>query len=73
LVLRLEVDLQRRLDERGMEASWPTLIRNLVQVQAVRVELGGKTYILRTDLQDSTHQAFEAAGMRPPSPMTMMV
>ena len=72
LALRLEVDLQRRLDERGVEASWPTLMRNLAQVQAVRVELGGKTYLLRTDLQGAAHQAFQAAGMRPPSPVTMM-
>jgi transposase len=72
LALRLEVDLQRRLDERGVEASWPTLMRNPAQVQAVRVELGGKTYLLRTDLQGSAHQAFQAAGMRPPSPVTMM-
>jgi len=72
LALRLEVDLQRRLDECGVKASWPTLMRNLVQVQAVRVESGGKTYLLRTDLQGSSHQAFQAAGMRPPSPATMM-
>jgi len=73
LALRLEVDLQRRLDERGVEASWPKLMRNLAQVQAVRVELGGKTYLLRTDLEGSAHQAFKAAGVRPPSPVTMMV
>jgi len=72
LALRLEVDLQRRLEERGVEASWPTLMRDLAQVQAVRVELGGKTYLLRTDLQGSAHQAFQAAGLRPPSPVTMM-
>ncbi|MCX6564188.1 MAG: hypothetical protein NTU60_11385 [Candidatus Aminicenantes bacterium] len=29
LALRLEVDFQRRLDERGVKASWPTLMRNL--------------------------------------------
>ncbi|MGB7295565.1 MAG: hypothetical protein WBC70_08235 [Candidatus Aminicenantales bacterium] len=72
LALRLEVDLQRRLEERGVEASWPTLMRDLTQVQAVRVELGGKTYLLRTDLQGSAHQAFQAAGLRPPSPVTMI-
>lgn len=70
LALRLEVDLQRRLDERGVEASWPTLMRDLAQVQAIRVESGGKTYLLRTDLRASVHQAFQAAGLRPPSPAT---
>ena len=72
LALRLEVDLQRRLDELGVEVSWPTLMRDLAQVQAVRVESGGKTYLLRTDLRGLAHQAFQAAGLRPPSPATMV-
>lgn len=72
LALRLEVDLQRRLEERAVDVSWPTLMRDLEQVQAVRVELDGKTYILRTDLQGAAHQGFQAAGVRPPSPVTMI-
>lgn len=70
LALRLEVDLQRRLEERGIEVSWPTLMRDLGQVQAVRVELDGRDYLLRTDLKGVSHQIFAAAGVRPPSPVT---
>ena len=33
LALRLEVDLQRRLDEYGVAASWPDLMRDLAQVE----------------------------------------
>ena len=72
LALRLEVDLQRRLDEKAVETSWPTLMRDLSEVRAARVEFGVKTYLLRTDLQGSSHQAFQAAGVRPPSPVTMV-
>jgi len=72
LALRLEVDLQRRLEEKGVETSWLTLMRDLSEVRAVRVELGGKTYLLRTDLQGSAFEAFQAAGVRPPSPVTIM-
>lgn len=70
LALRLEVDLQQRLDERGVEVSWPDLMRDLSQVQAVEVELDGRRYRLRTDLRGVAGQAFSAARLRPPSPVT---
>ena len=55
LALRLEVDLQRRLEERG-EVSWPDLMRDLGQVQSVLVELDGQRYQLRTDMVGTAHQ-----------------
>lgn len=70
LALRLEVDLQRRLEERGAEVSWPDLMRDLKQVQAVALELDGRLYRLRTDLAGAAHQAFAAAGVRPPPTVT---
>jgi hypothetical protein len=70
LALRLEVDLQQRLDERQAKVSWPDLMRDLGQVQSVAVELDGHRYQLRTDLVGTAHQAFAAAGVRPPSPVT---
>jgi len=66
LALRLEVDLQRRLDEKGVEASWPDLMRDLAQVQAVQIVLDGRSYRVRTDLTGSAHAAFAATGVRPP-------
>ena len=72
LALRLEVDLKRRLDEKKIEGSWPDLMRDLAQVQAVHVELDGHQYLLRTDLKGVAHQAFVAAGVRPPSPVTLL-
>jgi len=67
LALRLEVDLQRRLDKAEVEVSWPDLMRDLAQVQAVTVDLDGKRYRLRTDLRGAAGKAFAAAGVRPPS------
>jgi hypothetical protein len=67
LALRLEVDLQRRLEERRVEVSWPDLMRDLAQVQSVDVEVDGKRYRLRTDLAGHAHEAFLAAGVRPPT------
>jgi hypothetical protein len=72
LALRLEVDLQKRLDEHNVEVSWPTLMRDIGKVQAVKVEMGGQSYLLRTDLEGAAHKAFLAAGVRPPSSVTFL-
>jgi arginine repressor len=66
LALRLEVDLQRALDERGVEVPWPDLMGDLRQLQAVRITMDGKKYLIRTDLAGNAHQAFLAAGVKIP-------
>jgi hypothetical protein len=66
LALRLEVDLQIRLDERRIATSWPDLMRDLARVQAVVLDLDGTRYRLRTELPGKAHEAFAAAGIRPP-------
>jgi DDE family transposase len=70
LALRLEVDLQRRLDERGVEVAWPDLMRDLADVRAVELTLDGQRYHLRTELPGHAFEAFAAAGVRPPSLVT---
>ncbi len=70
LALRLEVDLQRRLDERQVDISWPDLMRDLTEVRAVDLTLDGQRYRLRTDLRGSAYHAFAAAGVRPPALVT---
>jgi transposase len=72
LALRLEVDLQRRLDERQVEASWPDIMRDLEQVNAVEVTLDEQRYRLRTELRGHASAAFQAAGVRPPSVLTSL-
>ena len=70
LALRLEVDLQRRLDARGCTVSWPELMLDLNQVQSVDLDLEGQRYRLRTDLAGSAFAAFAAAKVRPPALVT---
>jgi transposase len=72
LALRLEVDLQQRLEEREVKVSWPELRRDLKQVQSVHLELDGQRYPLRTDMIGSAHHALAAAGVRPPSPVSLL-
>jgi len=66
LALRLEVDLQRRLDAADVDCSWPDLMRDLDQVKAVDVTLDGRHYRLRTELRGFASDVFAAAGVRPP-------
>lgn len=72
LALRLEVDLQRRLDAAGVTTPWPDLMRDLAQVHAVVVDLDGQRYRLRTELAGSAHAGFAAAGIRPPNSVTRL-
>jgi hypothetical protein len=72
LALRLEVDLQHRLDDRDVDTSWPDLMRDLAEVRAVDVTLDGKQYRLRTELRGSASLAFNAAGVRPPATLTYL-
>lgn len=70
LALRLEVDLQRRLDEHEVDVSWPDLMRDLDQLKAVELTLDARRYRLRTEFVGATHKAFAAAGVRPPPIVT---
>ena len=72
LALRLEMDLQLRLEKKNAKTPWAELMRDLGQVQAVDVELDGKRYLLRTDLIGAATAAFDAAGVRPPEPVTFL-
>ena len=72
LALRLEVDLQQRLEAREVKVSWPDLMRDLGQVQSVLLDLDGNRYQLRTDLVGAAHQVFVAVGVRPPPTVTAL-
>jgi hypothetical protein len=70
LALRLEVDLQRRMEEKKSDASWPNLMRDLRRVKAVHLEMENKSFTIRTDLPPIASEVFEALGMRPPPRMS---
>ncbi|HEX6113873.1 MAG TPA: IS1634 family transposase [Geminicoccaceae bacterium] len=72
LALRLEVDLQRRLDAKGLAAPWPDLMRDLARLQAVIVDLDGTRYRLRTDCQGLAAKAFQVAGVAIPTAVTAL-
>jgi hypothetical protein len=72
LALRLEVDLQRRLEDKKVDVAWPNLMRDLTNLQAIHLALDGANYIIRTDLERNAHDAFLAAGVRVPQRVTQL-
>jgi hypothetical protein len=67
LALRLEVDLQRRMEDKGKKTPWPDLMRDLKKVKAIHITLDGIPYMVRTDLEGFANDAFLSAGVRVPS------
>jgi hypothetical protein len=72
LALRLEVDLQHRLDAKGLTVPWPDLMRDLARLQAVIVDLDGTRYRLRTDCVGHAATACQAAGVAIPTAVTAL-
>ncbi|MBW1956718.1 MAG: hypothetical protein JRI76_03345 [Deltaproteobacteria bacterium] len=72
LTLRLEVVLHRRLEEKQRRIPWPDLMCDLKQLQAVRFDLDGKQYLIRTGFEGNAYHSFKAAGVRPPSRVTSL-
>ncbi len=72
LALRLEVDLQRRLDAKELAAPWPDLMRDLARVQAAILDLDGTRCRLRTDCVGHAAKAFQAAGVAVPTAVTAL-
>ena len=70
LALRLEIELQRILDEKKIKVSWPEMMTDLERLIAVRLTLDGQQYLVRTDFEGCTHKVFQAVGLKPPNIVT---
>ena len=66
LALVLEASLSRLLKEQKCTASYRQVMNDLEQLRAVRLEARGKAWLYRTELTGCAHDAFRAAGLRPP-------
>jgi len=72
LALMLVIELRRRLKEKGEVPPWPEIIRDLRALQAIKIELDGKSFLLRSDFEGVAHRCFMAAGVKPPPAITQM-
>jgi hypothetical protein len=66
LALRLQVDLSMQLEKKGIDNSWPDLMRALKGLQPAHISLDGRAYRIRTDFEGNAYQAFKAARVQPP-------
>ncbi|MBU2438752.1 MAG: IS1634 family transposase [Acidobacteria bacterium] len=72
LALMLVMELRRRLKAKGEVPAWPEVIRDLRALQAIKLELDGKSFLLRSDFEGSAHRSFMAVGVKPPPVITQM-
>lgn len=65
LALYLMVRLQKKLKKAGVKFMWDEVIRDLEALKAIKLELEGQTYLLRTELRGVANDVFRAVGLRP--------
>lgn len=66
LALVMETTLARLLKENRPEANYAQVLTDLRQVKAALLELSGRPFLLRMELQGQAYDAFQAVGLRPP-------
>src|SRR5512142_207564 len=66
LALVLRQELQARLEERGHELEGADVIGDLDRLQVVEVEQDGKRFLLRSEVQGTCGQVFQAVGVAIP-------
>jgi hypothetical protein len=69
LALVLLDELKRRLAQRGVEAEWADIRRDLLALAEVEVRDGDHWYLLRTALQGVAGKVCQAVGVSLPPPM----
>jgi hypothetical protein len=66
LALVLRQELQARLEARGHDPEWADVICDLDRLQTVEVEQDGKRFLLRSEVQGTCGQVFQAVGVALP-------
>ncbi len=66
LALLLRHELQARLEARGQALEWAEVMQDLERVQYVEVEHTGRRFLLRSELQGTAGQVFQAVGVAAP-------
>lgn len=62
----MESALARMLKDKDTKTSYREVIEDAAQMKAVRVQLDGHAFILRTELIGKAYNAFQVLGIRPP-------
>ncbi len=72
LALLLLIELRGRLREKGEVPSWPGVMRDLRSLQAIKISIDGKSFLLRSEFEGVAYECFMAAGVKPPPSISQM-
>ena len=67
LALRLKIDLLHQLKKENIEVAWEAVMRSLKQLKVLKMEIDGKPFHLRSDVEEMTHRILQAAGIHLPN------
>jgi hypothetical protein len=68
----METALARLLKENSPRANYAQVLTDLRQVKAALLELSGRPFLLRMELQGQAYDAFQAVGLRPPPRLQLL-
>lgn len=72
LALLLVIELRRRLKAKGEVPPWHEVIRDLRSLQAIKISIDGKSFLLRSEFKGVAHQCFMAGEIKPPPVISQM-
>jgi len=72
LALLLAIELRRRLRAKGEVPPWYKIIRDLRSLQAIKIDINGKSFLLRSEFEGVASRCFMAAGVKPPLTISQM-
>ena len=67
IALRLKMDLLQQLKKENIEMSWADVMRSLKQLKVLKMEIDGKPFHLRSDVEEMTHRILQATDIHLPN------
>ncbi len=72
LSLLMLIELRSRLEAKGEVPQWDEIIRDLRSLQAVKIQLQGKSFLIRSEFAGTAYKSFNAVGVQPPPTISQM-
>jgi hypothetical protein len=69
LALVLKRELEKRMEEKGLDWEWAEVIRGLDNLQEVEAEFQGHRFVFRSQITGNASEALRAAGVAAPPPL----
>lgn len=66
LGLVLKIALEKKIKQTKKDLSFIQVLSDIKKLKAVKFQVKGKEYVMRTEVKGDAHAAFQALGLRPP-------